>query len=78
MGLKNTSALRDAGCEMATYLLAIGHGLFGKDKDPEAIKRVAKWQKERDKYEELMSARRDKKNRKQEAKKLAKARGENK
>ena len=68
MGLKNTQKLRDIGQRMANWL---------KD-NPDADNLIMQWELAIQEYEELLNKRKDKKNRKREEKKLAKARGENK
>lgn len=74
MGLKNTKRLREAGKALAKELNVLHatryEGIYSQN--------VAEWEAALFEYEELLNKRKDKKNRKQEAKKLAKARGENK
>jgi hypothetical protein len=77
MGIKNTQKMRDAGCDMAVYLLYLGLGPNGEIKNQQAVAKAKNWQKERDAYELLVTTRRDKKRRKKEAKRIAKLRGEN-
>ena len=71
MGLKNTQKLRDVGRELANFLSI-------ESKDPYTWNLINKWNSAVSEFESLMNKRKAKKNRKQEAKKLAKARGENK
>ena len=71
MGLKNTQKLRDVGTELANFLSI-------ESKDQHTWDLINRWNTALNEYNTLMNKRKAKKNRKQEAKKLAKARGENK
>lgn len=68
MGLKNTKRLRVAGNALAAEVKAL-HA---------ESQNITEWEAALHHYEELLNKRKDKKNRKREEKKLAKARGENK
>ena len=73
MGLKNTQKLRDIGNKMTIMMSNLdSHSMSSTNQ------LIEEWNAAVMQYEELLNKRKDKKNRKQAEKKLAKARGENK